>query len=294
VFEFVEANRAVFPIAVMCRVLGVSTSGYYGWRQRPPSERALADEVLTEQIRLVHAQSRQTYGYRRIRAELVDGHGVAVGRHRVARLMRRAGISGVTRRKFCRTTRRDDRAQPVPDLLRRDFSAAAPDRRWVADVTYVSTWSGFLFLAVVVDVFSRRVVGWSMSARQDTVLVTNALRMAVARRRPNGVVVHHSDQGCQYTSYDFAQACRKAGVERSMGSVGDCYDNALAESFFATLECELLDRTVFENRNAARLAIFDFIESFYNPWRRHSSIGDLSPVEFERRWHAESDSCDAA
>ncbi len=196
-FEFVEANRAVFPVAVMCRVLGVSTSGYYGWRQRPPSVRALGDDVLTEQIRLVHAQSRQTYGYRRIRAELVDGQGLVVGRHRVARLMRRAGIHGVTRRKFCRTTRRDNRAQPVPDLLRRDFSAAAPDLRWVADVTYVSTWSGFLFLAVVVDVFSRRVVGWSMSARQDTQLVTNALRMAVIRRRPAGVVVHHSDQGCQ-------------------------------------------------------------------------------------------------
>ncbi len=196
-FEFVEANRAIFPIAVMCRTLGVSTSGYYGWRHRPPSARSVADEVLTEQIREVHGQSRHTYGYRRIRAELVDGHRLGVGRHRVARLMRRAGICGVTRRKFCRTTRRDDRARPVPDLLRRDFSAAAPDRRWVADVTYVSTWSGFLFLAVVVDVFSRRVVGWSMSASQNTALVTNALRMAVVRRRPTGVVVHHSDQGCQ-------------------------------------------------------------------------------------------------
>ncbi len=293
-FEFVEANRAVFPVAVACRVLGVSTSGYYGWRSRPPSVRSLADEVLTEQIRMIHTQSRQTYGYRRIRAELVDGHRLAVGRHRVARLMRQAGIQGVTRRKFCRTTRRDDWAQPVPDLLRRDFSATAPDRAWVADVTYVPTWSGFLFLAVVVDVFSRRVIGWAMSANQRTELVTAALRMAVVRRRPIGVVVHHSDQGCQYTSYDFARACRQAGVERSMGSVGDCYDNALAESFFATLECELLDRTVFANRNAARLAIFDFIERFYNPWRRHSSIGDLSPAEFERRWHAKSHACDAA
>jgi len=143
VFEFVEANRAVFSVAVMCRVPGVSTSGYYDWRQRPPSARAVADEVLTEEIRLVHDQSRQTYGYRRIRAELVDGHGLSVGRHRVARLMRAAGIAGVTRRKFCRTTRRDDRAQPVPDLLRRDFTAVAPDRRWVADVTYVPTCRGF-------------------------------------------------------------------------------------------------------------------------------------------------------
>ena len=292
-FEFVEANRAVFPVAVVCRVLGVSTSGYYDWRQRSPSVRALADEVLVEQIRLIHERSRQTYGYRRVRAELVDGHGLRVGRHRVARLMRQAGIEGVTRRRFCRTTRRDGQA-PVPDLLRRDFTASAPDQRWVADVTYVPTWSGFLFLAVVIDVFSRRVVGWSMSANQRTELVTNALQMAVIRRRPTGVVVHHSDQGCQYTSYDFAQACRQAGVQRSMGSVGDCYDNALAESFFATLECELLHRTVFANRNAARLAIFDFIEGFYNTWRRHSSVGDLAPAEYERRWQANTDSHDAA
>ena len=196
-FEFVEANQAQFPAAVCCRVLGVSTSGYYDWRTRPPSSRALADEVLSEEIRLVHEQSRQTYGYRRVRAELSDGRGHVVGRHRVARLMRNAGIAGVTRRRFCRTTRRDDRARPAPDLLSRDFTATAPDQRWVADITYVPTWSGFLFLAVVVDVFSRRVVGWSMSANQRTELVTNALRMAVQRRRPIDVVVHHSDQGCQ-------------------------------------------------------------------------------------------------
>ena len=164
----------------------------------------------------------------------------------------------------------------------------------MADITYVPTWSGFLFLAVVIDVFSRKVVGWSMSAKQRTELVAHALEMAVQRRRPTGVVVHHSDQGCQYTSYDFAKACRAAGVERSMGSVGDCFDNALAESFFATLECELLDRSVFANRNQARIAVFDFIEAFYNPWRRHSSIGNLSPVEYERRWHAKSLSCEAA
>jgi putative transposase len=177
-------------------VLGVSTSGYYDWRTRQPSARALADEVLSEEIRLVHEQSRQTYGYRRVRAELADGRGHVVGRHRVARLMRKAGIAGVTRRRFCRTTRRDGRARPAPDLLSRDFTATAPDQRWVADITYVPTWSGFLFLAVVVDVFSRRVVGWSMSANQRTELVTNALRMAVQRRRPIDVVVHRRDQGC--------------------------------------------------------------------------------------------------
>lgn len=278
----------------MCRLLGVSTSGYYGWRARPPSARALSDQVLTEKIRLVHDQSRQTYGYRRITSELVDEHDDAVGRHQVARLMRLAHLQGVTRRKFCRTTRRDDRARPAPDLLERDFTSPAPNRRWVADITYVPTWAGFLFLAVVLDVCSRKVVGWSMSANQNTELVTRALQMAVSRQRPDGVVVHHSDQGCQYTSYDFAKACRAAGVERSMGSVGDCFDNAMAESFFATLECELIDRSVFENRSMARMAIFDFIEGFYNSWRRHSSIGNICPAEYERRWRDHAASSHAA
>jgi putative transposase len=164
----------------------------------------------------------------------------------------------------------------------------------VADITYVPTWVGFLFFAVVLDVFTRKVVGWSMSANQNTELVTRALQMAVARRRPSGVVVHHSDQGCQYTSYDFARACRAAGVERSMGSVGDCFDNAMAESFFATLECELIDRSVFQNRSQARMAIFDYIEGFYNTWRRHSSIGNLCPAEYERRWRAHVISSNAA
>ena len=278
----------------MCELLGISRSGYYGWRERPASARALADEVLTEQIRDVHVQSRQIYGYRRVTAELVDGQGLAVGRHRVARLMRNAGIIGVTRRKFCKTTRRDPAAEAVPDLLERDFTATGPNRRWVADITYVPTWAGFLFLAVVLDVFTRKVVGWSMSSNQTTELVTKALRMAVARQRPNDVVVHHSDHGCQYTSYDFEKACRAAKVTRSMGTVGDCFDNAMAESFFASLECELIDRSVFENRNQARMAIFYYIEGFYNSWRRHSSIENLCPNEFERRWRSSVTSSNAA
>ena len=169
-----------------------------------------------------------------------------------------------------------------------------PTSGWVADITYVATWAGFLFPAVVLDVFTRQVVGWSMAANQNTELVTRALQMAMRRRRPTGVVVHHSDQGCQYTSYDFAKACKAARVTRSMGSVGDCFDNALAESFFATLECELLDRSVFENRTTARMAIFDYIEGFYNQTRRHSSVGNLSPLEFERRWRANLVSSNAA
>ena len=279
----------------MCALLGVSKSGYYGWRDRPPSSRVTRRRgAHREDPPASTPRLEATYGYRRVTAELIDEHGEQVGRHRVARLMRTAGIQGVTRRKFCRTTRRDDRARPAPDLLDRDFTAARPDARWVADITYVPTWAGFLFLAVVLDVFTRQVVGWSMSATQNTELVTRALQMAVARGRPGGVVVHHSDQGCQYTSYDFARACRAAGVERSMGSVGDCFDNAMAESFFATFECELIDRSVFENRNQARMAIFDYIEGFYNTWRRHSSIGNLCPVEFERRWRANLTSSNAA
>jgi putative transposase len=272
----------------MCRVLSVSRSGYYGWRERPPSLREIDDEVMTEKIRRIHKDSRETYGYRRITSELVDAHGEQVGKHHVARLMRRAGICGLKRRKFCRTTKRDDRARPAPDLVNRDFTASAPDEKWVCDVTYVPTWAGFLFLAVVIDVFTRRVVGWSVSAFQDTRLVTHALEMALRRRRTVGSVIHHSDQGSTYTSHDFEKACRRAGVQRSMGSVADCFDNAMAESFFATLECELIDRSVFENRQQARRALFDYIERFYNPKRRHSSIGNLSPAAFERRWRAKA------
>jgi putative transposase len=294
VFEFIDANRAFHQVAVMCRLLGVSRSGYYCWNRRPPSDRSIADEVMTEKIRLAYSESRETYGYRRITAELNDTGAQEIGRHRVARLMRKAQLRGITRRKFCRTTKRDKRARPAPDLLNRDFTADAPGRRFVADITYVPTWAGFLFLAVVIDVYTRKVVGWSMSASQNTELVTKALRMALRREHPSEFVIHHSDQGCQYTSHDFAKACRAAGVARSMGSVGDCFDNAMAESFFATLECELLDRTVFETRNQARMAIFDFIEGFYNSWRRHSSIGNLCPNEFERRWRAQTASGNAA
>ncbi len=208
--------------------------------------------------------------------------GVRVGRKRVSRLMRRAGIEGVSRRRRAWTTKRDRDARPAPDLVDRDFAARGPDQLWVADITYVPTWAGFLYLAVVVDAWSRRVVGWSMANHLRTELVLDALNMALGQRRAAGVI-HHSDQGCQYTSIAFGLRCRKARVKPSMGSVGDCFDNAMAESFFATLECELLDRTRFATQAEARIAIFDFSEGFYNPSRRHSSLGYLSPNEFERQ-----------
>jgi putative transposase len=282
VFRFVERERANYPIATMCRVLGVSTSGYYAWRSRPASPRSLADAGLTEVIREIHTDSRGTYGAPRVHAELRLDHRILCSQKRVARLMRRAGLAGVHRRRRVRTTRREETAAPAPDLLERDFAATEPDRKWVADITYVPTWAGFLYLAVVIDCFSRRVVGWSMRDHLRTELVLEALEMAIANRRPGRGLVHHSDRGCQYTSYVFGRRCQEAGIVPSMGSVGDAYDNALAESFFATLECELIDREVFRNRTEARMAVFDFIEGFYNPRRRHSSLGQLSPAHFER------------
>lgn len=269
-------------MATMCRMLGVSSSGYYVWQGRGPCARARKDETLTEHIQTIHKRSRGTYGVPRVHAELRD-QGVCVGRKRVARLMHRSGLEGVSRRKATRTTFRNRDAHPVPDLVQRDFSAAGPDRLWVADITYISTWAGFLYLAVVVDAFSRRVVGWAMATHLKTQLVLDALEMALLQRRPVGVV-HHSDQGTQYTSIAFGRRCQEAGVRPSMGSAGDCYDNALCESFFATLECELLDRHRFRTQAEARMAVFEFIEGWYNPSRRHSGVDYLSPLNYERRY----------
>ena len=264
----------------MCTLLGVSSSGYYGRRKRQPSRRTETDAVLTAEIRAAHAASCGTYGVPRVHAELA-AKGIRIGRKRVARLMSRAGLAGVSRRRFVTTTVRGDGRQ-APDLVERNFTAEAPDRLWVADITYIPTWAGFLYLAVVLDAFSRRVVGWSMATTLATQLVLDALNMALMTRRPKGVV-HHSDQGSQYTSIEFGRRCREAGVRPSMGSVGDAYDNAMCESFFATLECELLARRRFPTQAEARHAVFAFIEGFYNPRRRHSSIGYLSPIDYERR-----------
>jgi putative transposase len=282
----VTAHRAFHPVAVLCRTLDVSASGYYAWRKRPLAPRARADVELSAQIAAVHRESRGTYGAPRIHAELA-ARGIAVGRKRVARLMRTAGLQGISRRKPCRTTVREATAAATPDLVDRQFAVAGPDQLWVADITYVPTWAGFLYLAVVLDAWSRRVVGWAMDSHLRTELVLTALDMAIAQRRPTAVI-HHSDHGCQYTSLAFGSRCREAGVRPSMGSVGDAYDNALCESFFATLECELLDRQRFPTQAEARLAIFDFIEGWYNPRRRHSALAYLSPLIFERA-HARGD-----
>jgi putative transposase len=276
-----KANQAAHSIPTMCRVLGVSASGYYAWQRRGTSARTLKDHHLLEQIRTFHQQSRGTYGAPRIHRDL-RAAGVRVGRKRVARLLKQAGLRGVSRRKWLVTTVRAEHARPAPDLVQRAFTATGPNQLWVADITYIPTWSGTLYLAVVLDVWSRRIIGWAMATHLRTSLVVAALDMAIAQRRPQGVI-HHSDQGCQYTAIEFGRRCREANVRPSMGSVGDCYDNAMCESFFATLECELLDRVTLRTLAEARTAVFDFIEGWYNPTRRHSSLDYESPLTFERR-----------
>lgn len=264
----------------MCRLLGVSASGFYAWDERPLSKRALEDIALTAKIHAIHRASRECYGVPRIHAELADDYGIHVGKKRVERLMRAAGLHGVSRRRFVRTTVADIYADLPPDLVDRNFQIDQLDRLWVADITYVPTWAGFLFLAIVLDACSRKVVGWAMENHLRTELVLAAINMALAQRGPEGVI-HHSDHGCQYTSFAFGKRCREMGVMPSVGSVGDAYDNAMAESFFATLECELLDRRSFQTQAEAKLAVFEFIEGFYNTRRRHSSLGYRSPVRFE-------------
>jgi len=268
---------------MLCRVLGVSRSGYYAWRARPPAARTEADARLGAIIQQVHTASRGTYGTPRIHAEL-RATGVRCGRKRVARLLRIAGLTGCHRRKGTITTRRGAETVPAEDRVQRDFTAPAPNRLWVADITYIPTWMGFLYLAVVLDVFSRRIVGWAMADHLRTALVVDALDMAITRRRPEAGVIHHSDHGSQYTSLTFGQRLHDADIVASRGNRGDCYDNALMESFFATLECELLDGRAFPTHRLARTALFDYLEGFYNTQRRHSALGYCSPMEYERRW----------
>ena len=279
-------HQAVYPVRTMCRLLGLSPSGYYAWRGRGPSCRTRENTVLTEEILEIHARSDGTYGAPRIHAEL-GARGREISLNRVARLMRTAEIEGVSRRRKGKTTRRAPEAQPAADLVDRDFSASGPDELWVADFTYVPTQAGFLYLAVVVDAWSRRVVGWSMATHLKASLVLDAFEMALMQWQPDGVI-HHSDRGSQYTSYAFGRRCREAGVRPSMGSVGDAYDNALCESFFATLECELIERRSFRTQGEARREVFHFMEGWYNPHRRHSSLGYESPVRFEAQHRREA------
>jgi putative transposase len=272
-------------VAALCRLLGVSASGFYEWkaRQADPCRRARDDAELTVMIREIHRQSRGSYGAPRVHADLRLGMGVRVGRKRVERLMRQAGIQGVTRRRRKGCTRRDDQAVPSDDLVARQFRPTGPDRLWVADVTEHRSDEGKVYLAVVIDAWSRMIIGWSIADHLKAELVVDAFDMAHLRRRPpRGQTVHHSDHGCQYTSWAFGQRLRHAGLLGSMGTVGDALDNAVAESFFASLQTELLDRHRWATRRQLAQGIFEWIEAFYNPVRRHSTLDMLSPADYDR------------
>ena len=283
-FEFVRANHDRYSVSVMCRLLEVSRSGFYAWDERPLSDRARKDVELTALIHHIHEHSYQgTYGAPRIHRELRDTYGVRIGRKRVERLMRRAGLKGVQKRRFRCTTRSGRRERWAPDLVEREFTSDRPNALWLADVTYIDTLEGFLYLAAVLDVFSRMIVGWAMDARLGSQLVLKALEMACAQRGSQGVI-HHSDHGSEYTAVAFGRRCEQLGITLSMGTVGDCFDNAMMESFFSSLEAEVLDRNSFRTREEAHRAIFHWLAGWYNPRRRHSSIGYLSPQEFEQRF----------
>lgn len=281
-YAFIEAKKGIYPIRLLCHILRVSRSGYYAWRDRPESRRALESRQLLAHIRRSHGRSRQRYGSPRVWADL-RAEGICVGRHRVARLMRQAGLRSRRRRRFRVTTHSRHTWPVAADQLRRDFKASAPNRKWAADITYIPTREGWLYLAVVLDLYSRRIVGWSMASHLNRSLVLDALRMALKRRQPSTRLLHHSDQGGQYASGDYQQLLARHGIQCSMSRRGDCWDNAVVESFFATLKTELIHQTTYDNRDQARRDIFEYIETEYNRQRRHSTLGYLSPVEFERQ-----------
>jgi putative transposase len=281
IYRFIDAEKATYPVCMLCRVLNVSRSGYHAWKDRPPSNRARENAALTERIREIHHRSRETYGYPRVHAEL-RAVGIHCNRKRVARLMRKNGLRGCMRgprRKH--TTRQDPLAIPAPDLVGRNFCATAPNRLWTADITYLPTDEGFLYVAFILDVYSRKVVGWSMASHLRSELVAAALEMAIRRRNPSAGLIHHSDRGAQYTALSFGKRLEQAGIVPSMSRVGSALDNAISESFISTLKSEI-GASRYPERQTARASIFEFIELFYNRVRRHSSLGYLSPAEYEQ------------
>ena len=286
-YIFIAQVCSDLPVATCCRVMKVSTSGFYAWQANPVSEKEMSDAFLTNTIIDIHRMSRRSYGSPRVHAELRLGQDTCCSRKRVERLMKEAGISGVYRRKGRGCTRRDPAAEPADDLVNREFDPAVPDRLWVMDVTEHPTEEGKLYLAVVIDAFSRRVVGGSIADHIRSELVVDALQMAIWRRRPpKGTTIAHSDHGSTYTSWAFGRRLRAAGILGSMGSIGDCFDNSVAESFFGTLQLELLDEHRWTDRKRLALAIFDWIETWYNPRRRHSYCKMLSPIDYEAEYAA--------
>jgi len=276
-----EAEKTRFPLALMCRVLGLSRSGLYARRQRPAWSRRVEESAhLESEVRDIHVESRGTYGSPRVFAEL-RCRGRSVGRHRVARCMRAAGITARLTRRWHRTTDSSHGLPVAENLLDRAFTAERPNQKWVTDITYVWTLEGWLYVAVVLDLFSRRIVGWSMASHMRTDLVMGALTMAVGNRLPDDALMHHSDQGSQYASFAYQAALQHHGLTCSMSRRGECHDNAVAESFFGTLKTELIHRQTWPTRASARSAVHDYIELFYNRTRRHSTLGHRPPAEFE-------------
>jgi putative transposase len=281
-YACIDRCRDLYPIRLMCRLLDVAASGYYAWRRRPEPQRVQRNRELLEKIRSIHAASKGVYGSPRVHAELL-AKGVKVGRHKVAQVMRSARLKGCPKRRYRTTTQRDPGHQVAQNLLRQNFAADGPDQRWASDITYIATRQGWLYLAVTMDLFSRRIVGWSMDRWMSRHLVVDALRMAINARQPTGTLIHHSDRGGQYSSDDFRNELRKYGIKPSMSSTGNCYDNAVVESFFGALKRERVNRVRYRTREQARADLFEYIEVFYNRKRRHSYIGNISPDDFERQ-----------
>ncbi len=277
---FIHAEKASFPVSAMCRLFGVSRQGYYAYATRPPSARTVADAELCEAIRAIFAESHERYGSPRVLREL-RRRGIRVGKHRVERAMRGMGLTPPTPRRHRATTVRDPSHPVAPNELARDFHASRPNERWVTDITYVWTAEGWAYLAVVLDLFSRAVVGWSLDATASARLPMAALDAAIARRRPVGALMHHSDRGCQYTSAAYRQRLETLGITVSMSRTGNCWDNAVAESFFGTLKTELVHRRDWASRHELRQAVFEYIEVFYNRRRLHSSLDYKTPAQVE-------------
>lgn len=279
-YRFIYTNQEVFKTTLMCDALEVSRSGYYSWRMRPESERKKAGKELTSNIRVIHGMSRKTYGSPRIHAQLA-ADGIRCGLNRVARLMRQAGIRAKTVRKFKATTTSRHNLPVAPNLLEKRFHTNVPNQVWVADITYIPTREGWLYLAAIMDIFSRMLIGWSMDSRMGRGLVIKALQMALLNRKPAPGLIHHSDRGSQYASYDYQHHLSEYQIRPSMSGKGDCYDNAVQESFFKTLKTELVYHCDYQTRDEAKKSVFEYIEVFYNRQRRHSFIGYMSPAEFE-------------
>ncbi len=281
-FAFIASREVAYPVEVMCQVLGVSRSGYYAWKTRPEPAKKVEDAQLAVEVAAAHKRSRGVYGSPRVHRDL-KARGLRIGRKRVERLMRETGLKGRAKRRFVCTTDSNHKLPVAPNLLERHFEADAPNRVWVGDVTYIPTAEGWLYLAVLLDLFSRRVVGWATSANNDRALALTALERALKDRRPPDGLLHHTDRGSPYASEDYQAALRQRGIITSMSRTGDCYDNAVAESFFATLKAEHVDHEEFPSREVAHASIADYIECFYNSARRHSSLGYINPIEFELR-----------